>query len=267
MKKMQNLPAKGKFFCSKITDLILSSPYLYIRFLSIRKNYFLKKAPIRYYESEYARENTISHNSLALIDITCDVSMSRIERLLWPILSLENIVKSSKVLVIGPRTEHDIFMVRKHGFINVYGLDLISYSPHIFCGDMHEIPFPDSTFDVVIVGWTLAYSNNQRLALSEIFRVVRAGGCVALGWEHLLGAVVRPQESSIKAEDDIGKINDIQDLDRLLSDNENINWIFRSNAPLRNYDASTNEAVHGLAKSQCLAIIGKGNPSLSENCR
>lgn len=258
---IETLPSKGNFFRSKILDFILSTSYIYPRFLAARKNYFLKKSKLNLSNSEYARENTISHNSVALTDISGDIKMSRIERLIWPLLSLENIRKSSKFLIIGPRTEHDIFMVRKYGFVNVYGLDLMSYSPHIFCGDMHKMPFKNEEFDVVIVAWTLAYSNNQTLALSEIFRVVRTGGCIALGWEYLSGSVERPDVNSIRPKDDEGKINDIKDLEKFLSVYET-EWIFRSNAPLRNCDIKTNETVHGLARSQCLAIFSKSTPSL-----
>lgn len=261
MKKIESLPTKGNFFRSKLLDIILSVPFIYVRFLLLRKNYFLRKSPLRLSDSKHARENTISHNSIALKNINGDIRMSRIERLIWPLLSLENITKSSRILVIGPRTEHDIFMVRKHGFTNVYGLDLMSYSPHVYCGDMHEMPFPGEAFDVVIVPWTLAYSNNQPLALSEIIRVLRRGGYVALGWEYLSGTVYRPDIDSIRLKDDEGKINDIQDLENLLLTYET-KWIFRSNAPLRNYDAETNEAIHGLARSQCLAIFSKTTPSL-----
>ena len=67
---------------------------------------------------------------------------------------------------------------------NIVGLDLISYSPRITLGDMHAMPFPDSSFDAVVCGWTLSYSTNPRKVADEIRRGVRTGGIVAIGVEY-----------------------------------------------------------------------------------
>src|SRR5437660_7317670 len=44
---------------------------------------------------------------------------------------------------------------------------------------MHKMPWPDGSFDVVLTGWTLAYSKDARVAAKEIVRVLRPGGLVA----------------------------------------------------------------------------------------
>ena len=90
-----------------------------------------------------------------------------------------------KVLTIGPRTEAEIFSLVAAGFApqNITGLDLISYSPFVELGDMHDMPFDNDSFDVVISGWVLGYSQNVPKAVSEIIRVSKPGAYVAIGHE------------------------------------------------------------------------------------
>ena len=99
---------------------------------------------------------------------------------------LSNLSKDSKVLTVGPRSEGEIFNLVGAGFKkkNIRGLDLISYSPLISLGDMHAMPFSADSFDAVLHGWTFAYSNNRSQAVSEIVRVLRPGGIVAIGIEY-----------------------------------------------------------------------------------
>ena len=86
-------------------------------------------------------------------------------------------------MTIGPRTEGEILNLFSHGFKkeNVKGLDLISYSPLIEVGDMHNMPFEDNSFDIVICGWVIAYSNNKQKAASEIIRVLKNNGIASIG--------------------------------------------------------------------------------------
>ena len=46
---------------------------------------------------------------------------------------------------------------------------------------MHELPYDNSKFDFVMMGWCLAYSDNKRKALKEAVRVTRHGGTIAVG--------------------------------------------------------------------------------------
>jgi SAM-dependent methyltransferase len=93
-------------------------------------------------------------------------------------------LKNLKVLTIGPRAEGEIFNLFAHGFEfrNIIGLDLFSYSPYIKLGDMHHLEFDNEEFDVVIMGWCLAYSNNKEKALSEVKRVLTKNGSIIIGY-------------------------------------------------------------------------------------
>ena len=50
---------------------------------------------------------------------------------------------------------------------NVRGLDMISYSPWIDLGNMHETEYSDNTWDAVLCGWTLPYSSESARAFSK----------------------------------------------------------------------------------------------------
>ena len=93
-------------------------------------------------------------------------------------------LKNLKVLSIGPRAEGEIFNIFAHGFElkNIIGLDLLSYSPLIKLGDMHHLEFNDEEFDVVLMGWCLAYSNDKKKALSEVRRVLAKDGSLIIGY-------------------------------------------------------------------------------------
>ncbi len=90
------------------------------------------------------------------------------------------------VLTVGPRTEAEIFALMAAGFnsAKIRGLDLISYSPFVDVGDMHDMPYRDNRFDVVILGWVLAYSTDNPKAVAEVLRVARPGAFIAVGCEY-----------------------------------------------------------------------------------
>lgn len=129
--------------------------------------------------------STIKHNLRGMLDLHVERSL----RLIYPIsmwaaarrLSLAD----QKVLTIGPRTEGEIFNLVAHGFRrrNISAIDLISYSPTIRLGDMHEMPFPAGAFDVIIAGWVISYSDRKDVAAAEIARVAKPGAVIAIGIE------------------------------------------------------------------------------------
>ena len=56
---------------------------------------------------------------------------------------------------------------------------IISYSPLIELADMHSIPYPNNSFDVVISSCTLVYSTKVKKAIDEIKRVSKPGAIFA----------------------------------------------------------------------------------------
>lgn len=125
--------------------------------------------------------STVSHNLKGLRDLAVNRSMY----LTRPLSVIERLATRSDILVVGPRTEGEILGLIAHGFESrsIRALDLITYSPWVELGDMHAMPFEDDSFDAVILGWVLAYSEDRAKAASEVLRVVRPGGIVAVGVE------------------------------------------------------------------------------------
>lgn len=131
---------------------------------------------------EAVAENTVSHNLKGLRDL----AVNRSHLLVRPLSVIESLRTESRILSIGPRSEGELLSLAAHGFdwSRIEGLDLISYSPKVKLGDMHRTPYADSTFDAVILGWVLAYSEEPAVAAREIARITRPGGIVAVGVEY-----------------------------------------------------------------------------------
>lgn len=125
--------------------------------------------------------NTVYHNMSGLKTFHW-LGVNRSSLLLYP-LSAIRVSKSAPLLTIGPRSEGEILNLLGLGYRNIRGLDLISYSPWVDLGDMHAMPYQDNQFQIVVMGWVIAYSDNRRKAAEEVIRVTRNGGIVAVGVE------------------------------------------------------------------------------------
>lgn len=148
----------------------------------LRIFYFVKiKKDLKTYESGNAFDVTVSHNLKSLR--YCN---DRMERLIRPLSGIETVSSASRILVIGPRNENDLFTLFGNGFSwgNITGLDLISYSSKIHLGDMHSIPFESDSFDIILCGWTISYSATPQLAADEILRVAKNKALIGMSVEY-----------------------------------------------------------------------------------
>ncbi len=159
----------------------------WIRFFFYAK--ILRKVSTYDHISDGVAKETIQHNFKGLKLHSLRAFSGARPALLFSIVSkIESIQpEKEKVLIIGPRAESEFFIARTNGFRkhNLVGLDLISYSPYVKIGNMHDMPFDDHTFDIIVVGWVLAYSNNLKRACSEIRRVARTNAIIATGTQYL----------------------------------------------------------------------------------
>jgi SAM-dependent methyltransferase len=159
---------------SSIRSLVLRMRYLFnakiLRRLRVYKN-----------PDEAVSENTVHHNLNAF---KFPLVLPRTCLLIRPFSVIETLGPDSHILVIGPRSEDDIFHLRGYGFQRITGLDLLSYSPYIDLGDMHCLPYQDNTFDAVILGWVIPYSNTPDRVAKEVVRVAKHGAIIAIGGEH-----------------------------------------------------------------------------------
>jgi SAM-dependent methyltransferase len=116
------------------------------------------------------------------VGITHGRPSDRILKLILPLSVLDSMGPDSKVLAIGCRYETDLLYLAAYGFTskNIRGFDLFSYSPWVDLGNMHAIQYEDNSWDAILCGWTITYSNQPELAAREMVRILRPGGVVAI---------------------------------------------------------------------------------------
>ena len=90
---------------------------------------------------------------------------------------------SARILSVGCRFETELLYLVGYGYkpANIRGFDMLSYSPWVDCGNMHAMPYSDNSWDSVILGWVMSYSDNPELARDEIIRVSKNGSVIAIG--------------------------------------------------------------------------------------
>jgi SAM-dependent methyltransferase len=152
----------------------------------------------------YMTDVTIAHNKSAFNNIKTDFIMNRIKYLYGPMSAIERINRNSRILLIGSRTENEFLYLRSFNHKNIKAIDLMSYSPLIEIQDMHNLNFKDNTFDAVIMGWVLCYSNHPKKCASEITRVLKNDGIVAIGQEGL--------SSNLSNKNAVNNLKDIHNL-------------------------------------------------------
>ncbi len=131
-------------------------------------------------------KNALEHN---LAQMKKAASIGRCDFLINVLRSVEYVARNiphHQVLSVGPRNEAELFYLLSLGYSvsQVHGLDLISYSPMVDLGDMHQMPYPDASFDVIILGWVVSYSKEPERLAREIMRVARAKAVIAIGTEY-----------------------------------------------------------------------------------
>jgi 2-polyprenyl-3-methyl-5-hydroxy-6-metoxy-1,4-benzoquinol methylase len=85
-----------------------------------------------------------------------------------------------RILCVGCRNGHELNHLAAAGFVNTTGIDLHSADPRIMVMDMHDLAFPDASFDVVYASHVLEHALEPKKAGRELRRVVRPGGLVVL---------------------------------------------------------------------------------------
>lgn len=228
--------------------------------LICRFHYFKWTRGINLYagnEIKNLRPKLISHNLTAFENPAGDFTIRRMRMLLGALTSIETLGSSSKILIIGPRTESDIFILRGLGFENITAIDLISYSPLINLGDMHQIPHSDNSFDAVICGWTISYSANPKLAASEMYRVLVNNGLIAIGLEHVNYQKINYSQKDNRMVDlqpEKERINTVENIKELFDSFCKYEVIFNHDAPMKDLDPSQAQNISGMAGSQVMFI-------------
>jgi len=198
----------------------------------IRLYYYVRvRNQLRTLESDDSIAEALTHNLKSLGGF----GGRRMRRLIKAIAAIETISLNEQLLILGPRNENDLLIAAAEGFkwTNIVGCDLISYSPKINLGDLHALPYSDNSFDVVICGWTLSYSDNPMKAASEILRVVKPGGLVGIGIEYSNLSDDEYRELLGYSLAGVGRrLNSVDDLKTLFYDSMR-NSYFTHDAPLK----------------------------------
>ena len=113
---------------------------------------------------------------------------SKTVSIVYPFKSIDFInYEENKVLSVGPRNEGELFLIRSLGFKwkNIHSIDLISYSKLTKLGDIHKSEYADSSFDIIVCGWVLSYSNNFEKTLDELLRITKNKGLISIGFSYI----------------------------------------------------------------------------------
>jgi SAM-dependent methyltransferase len=162
------------------------------KYVVAKERFETSKSSLTTVSSSKSLQGGLEHNLKGLEDFG---SVRRVSRLLSALQVVDKIYdnpENLKLLCVGPRTEMELFSALSYGFIpkNIYAIDLIAYGDWIKQGDMHDLKFPDNTFDVVTLGWVLVYSTDPNKVISEAFRVLRQGGYLAIGLTRRTDGIV-----------------------------------------------------------------------------
>ena len=84
------------------------------------------------------------------------------------------------VLCVGCRNTLELDRFRARGFEGVIGIDVFSQRADILVMDMHEMSFPNDSFDVVYASHALEHSYDVDRVVREIGRVARDGAVVGV---------------------------------------------------------------------------------------
>ena len=235
-----------------------------LRFLYCKGKFNAKK--IRTYKKvSYALRNTLTHNLSAFNNFENDFIMQRSKRLIFALLANETINYSSKILILGPRTENEIYFLYSLGFTKIYALDLISYTEKVKLGDMHKIPFSKNAFDAVICGWTLSYSKKPGKVIQQIIKVLKPNGLAAFGFEYFSKKELKTLQSkkNYKAnplcisdvESCKNRVNSTKDLLKICPTSHRGKVVYKYDAYLKNKSEKELYDKTGLHSSQVMCII------------
>jgi SAM-dependent methyltransferase len=131
----------------------------------------------------FGEDNSVLANNYSLDMLKKGTTSDRPLRLIRPLSVIDHLSKSARVLSVGCRFETELLYLVGYGFRadSVRGFDMISYSPWVDCGNMHAMPYEDNSWDAVILGWVMTYSDDVHLAAREVIRVARNGAVIAIG--------------------------------------------------------------------------------------
>lgn len=93
--------------------------------------------------------------------------------------NLEIIQNCEKCLCLGSRTGQEVVAFKELGIDNTIGIDLHEFPPYTIKGDIHDIDFPDESFDIEFTN-IFDHSLYPIKFIQEIYRTLTNGGYLIL---------------------------------------------------------------------------------------
>ena len=89
-------------------------------------------------------------------------------------------LQGKEVLCVGCRNHAELEYIAGKGAKKVTGIDLFSSHPDILVMDMHQMTFPDNSFDIVYSSHSLEHALEPHQVAREISRVLHPDGVVVI---------------------------------------------------------------------------------------
>ena len=113
------------------------------------------------------------------------ITTTRRAEIFYEILNLYigNEISEKKILIIGPRNIHELFIAWLYGYKwkNIHAIDLYSTNRKIKVMNMEEMEFDNSIFDCVSMSATLVYAKDIKKAIAEVSRILKPEGTFVFG--------------------------------------------------------------------------------------
>lgn len=111
--------------------------------------------------------------------------------------------RTSKVLAVGACNLLEIYAFKSYGFDDIRGIDLVPAENDpgfIQLMDMHELKFPDSSFDILYCSGAFHCSYNPRMLAAEFIRVTANGGliCITVPVNYSTNEIYRVDAGSLE---------------------------------------------------------------------
>lgn len=104
------------------------------------------------------------------------------ERTKWLVNKLAHLsqLQGKKVLCVGCRNSAELEYFQSKGVHDVVGIDLYSEDPRIQVMDMHQMMFPNNSFDVVYSAHSLEHAYDINQVVTEFVRVAKEDGLIVI---------------------------------------------------------------------------------------
>ena len=136
-------------------------------------------------ESGKSYQSTTKRNLKSLMSLRDIYDGSRSDFYLNYLKKKEKLIdiKKSKVLIVGPRNEGEIYNFYANGFLiqNITAIDLVSYSNKIIASDANiYLKKCKKKFDYIYFGFVIGYFKNPKKIISLAAKCLNKNGCVVV---------------------------------------------------------------------------------------